>query len=264
MKEIFIRALSGSVYAFAIIGSLLFNEFIFYVILFLFVGLTVYEFQKLINDKSILPYVFLIFLWGSLVLLDYKFKYYFKFLLFPTILTHIMLLLWLFKKSELIKKEYFKNLLSIFYITLSGFFIILLTTYNEQYNPYILIVLYMLTWVNNTFAYIIGTLFGKKLIFKSISPKKSWEGLLGGIVFCFFAYYLMIHYNFPLQKKLILLITICTPILNFYGDLIQSKFKRLAKVKNSGTIIPGHGGFYDRMDSILFTAPWIYLILLIY
>ena len=73
----------------------------------------------------------------------------------------------------------------------------------------------------------------------------------------------MIHLNFPIEKNLILVITICVPVLNLYGDLIQSKFKRLAKVKNSGKIMPGHGGFYDRMDSILFTAPWIYLILLI-
>ena len=263
MKEIFIRALSGSVYAFVIIGSLLYNEIIFYSILLLFIGLTVFEFQKLLNNKSFFPYVFLIIIWGSFIQLDSTYKYYLKFLLVPTLLSHVLLILWLYSKFDLTKQKIVKNLLSIFYIILSGFFIIHLTEFNNKYNPYILILLYTLTWVNNTFAYVIGTLFGKSLIFKSISPKKSWEGLLGGIIFSVFTFYLIIYLDFPVEKNLILAITICVPILNLYGDLIQSKFKRLAKVKNSGTIIPGHGGFYDRMDSILLTAPWIYLILLI-
>ena len=263
MKEIFVRALSGSVYAFAIIGSLLYNEIIFYSILLLFVSLTVFEFEKLTNNKSFFSYIFLIIIWGSFIQLDTTFKYYLKFLIIPTLLSHVVLILWLYSKFDITKKKIVKNLLSIFYIILSGFFIIYLTEFNNEYNPYILILLYSLTWVNNTFAYIIGTLFGKNLIFKNISPKKSWEGLIGGIIFCFSTFYLMIYLNFPIEKNLILAMTICVPILNLYGDLIQSKFKRLAKVKNSGTIIPGHGGFYDRMDSILLTAPWIYLILLI-
>ena len=263
MREIFIRALSGSIYAFAIIGSLLYNEIIFYLILLFFVGLTIFEFQKLINHMSIFPYILLIIIWGSFIELDSTFKSYLKFLLIPTLLSHILLILWLYSHFDITKKKIFKNLLSVFYITLSGFFIIYLTESNIKYNPYVLILLYTLTWVNNTFAYIIGTLFGKNLLFKSISPKKSWEGLLGGIVFCVSTFYLMIYLNFPIEKNSILVITICVPVLNLYGDLIQSKFKRLAKVKNSGKIMPGHGGFYDRMDSILFTAPWIYLILLI-
>ncbi|MEE3035038.1 MAG: phosphatidate cytidylyltransferase [Bacteroidota bacterium] len=263
MKEIFIRALSGSVYAIAIIGSLLYNQIAFYLILLLFVGLTVFEFQKLINHKALVPYIFLIIIWGVFIQSNFIYNDYLKFILFPTLFFHILLIVWLYNQFNLINKNYAKNLLSIFYITLSGFFIIALTQSNDEYDPYILIFLYLLTWVNNTFAYLFGVLFGKNLLFKSISPKKSWEGLLGGILCCLFSSYLFIYFEYPIEKKLIIILTIIIPLLNLYGDLIQSKFKRLAKVKNSGSIIPGHGGFYDRMDSILLTAPWVYLVILI-
>ncbi len=263
MKEIFIRALSGSVYAIAIIGSLLYNQIAFYLILLFFVGLTVFEFQKLINHKALVPYIFLIGIWFFFIQSNFIYTDYLKFVLFPTLLCHILLITWLYNQFNLTNRNYAKNMLCIFYIILSGFFIIVLTQSDNEYNPYVLIFLYLLTWVNNTFAYLIGILFGKNSLFKSISPKKSWEGLLGGVIFCLFASYLFIYFKYPIEKKLIIILTIVSPFLNLFGDLIQSKFKRLAKVKNSGSIIPGHGGFYDRMDSILLTAPWVYFIFLI-
>jgi phosphatidate cytidylyltransferase len=243
MKEIFVRALSGSIYAIAIIGSLLYNQIAFNLILFFFIAFTIFEFQKLVNSKSFIPYIFLTIIWYIFISTNILHADHLNFILFPTLLSHLLLIFWLYSKFDLTKKNYFKT--------------------NKEYNPNILMLLYILTWINNTFAYLTGISLGKNQIFKSISPKKSWEGFLGGIFFCFLASYIFIWFKYPLEKKLIISITILVPFLNLFGDLIQSKFKRLAKVKDSGSIIPGHGGVYDRMDSILLTAPWAYLILTI-
>ena len=263
MKEIYVRALSGSIYAIAIIGSLLYSQIVFYLILFFFISFSIFEFQKLIKNKSLIPYIFLILIWYVFVSTNILNSNYLSFILFPVLVLHLILIFWLYNKFDLTKKSYFKILLSIIYISLSGFFIIVLTGSNNEYNPYILILLYVLTWTNNTFAYLTGFSFGRNKMFKSISPKKSWEGFLGGIFFCFIASYIFTYFKYPVEKKIIISMTLIIPLLNLFGDLIQSKFKRLAKVKDSGSIIPGHGGLYDRMDSILLTAPWIYLILII-
>ena len=114
MKEIFVRALSGSVYAFAIIGSLLYNEIIFYSILLLFVSLTVFEFEKLTNNKSFFSYIFLIIIWVSFVQLDTIYKYYLKFLIVPTLLSHVLLILWLYSKFDITKKKNCKKSIKCF------------------------------------------------------------------------------------------------------------------------------------------------------
>ena len=107
--------------------------------------------------------------------------------------------------------------------------------------------------------------FGKRPLLKSVYPKKSIEGFVGGIIFSIilaiiFNFYL--NTNFSLIQWLI--IGVLTSILGTLGDLVQSQFKREAGVKDSGKWLPGHGGLYDRMDSIIFTAPFIYLLIIIF
>ncbi|MEC4559060.1 MAG: phosphatidate cytidylyltransferase ['Conium maculatum' witches'-broom phytoplasma] len=124
--------------------------------------------------------------------------------------------------------------------------------------------LFLITIASDSFAYFIGNLYGKRLLFPSVSPKKTWEGFLGGIVattllaVLFYSGYLD---NYPAIVFLVVF-TIINSIIAQMGDLIASKFKRDYKIKDFSNLFPGHGGLLDRFDSILFLSFFIVLILL--
>jgi len=110
-------------------------------------------------------------------------------------------------------------------------------------------------------AYLVGSVFGKTL-FSSISPKKTWEGTVGGAILAIAAVTLLGYFAFDMSDCITLIvISSAAAIAGTAGDLFESKLKRLASVKDSGQIMPGHGGFLDRFDSLLFTTPvvWLYI-----
>ena len=119
-------------------------------------------------------------------------------------------------------------------------------------------------WINDTMAYIVGSFIGKTP-FSKISPKKTWEGTIGGAILCVVAITLLFSKTslFPntlMLQNWIIISSLCA-IFGTLGDLFESKLKRMAGVKDSGNIMPGHGGFLDRFDSFLFAAPavWVYV-----
>jgi phosphatidate cytidylyltransferase len=119
-------------------------------------------------------------------------------------------------------------------------------------------------WVNDTMAYIVGSLIGKTP-FSKISPKKTWEGTVGGIILCAlvagYLAHLWIPGHFEFSLYTWMLIAGIAAIVGTMGDLLESKLKRLANVKDSGQIMPGHGGFLDRFDSLLLAAPAVWLLI---
>jgi len=118
-------------------------------------------------------------------------------------------------------------------------------------------------WINDTMAYIVGSLIGKTP-FSKISPKKTWEGTVGGAILCIIVIGLLGNYipvvNYIPVKHWIAIAAICA-VFGTAGDLLESKLKRMADVKDSGTIMPGHGGFLDRFDSLLIATPFVWLYL---
>ncbi len=115
-------------------------------------------------------------------------------------------------------------------------------------------------WINDTMAYIVGSFIGKRPL-SSVSPNKTWEGTIAGIVISVLFVSKVLGIWIPIQEKYIFLISIVAAIAGTFGDLFESKIKRLAGVKDSGTMMPGHGGFLDRFDSILFAVPFVWLVL---
>src|SRR6187401_1827882 len=119
-------------------------------------------------------------------------------------------------------------------------------------------------WINDTMAYIVGSLIGKTPLSK-ISPKKTWEGTLGGIILSVFVVGLIAFFglNSGAITIYIMLLAAIACVAGTFGDLLESKLKRLAGVKDSGNIMPGHGGFLDRFDSLLLAIPavWLYVFL---
>ncbi|MBS1510886.1 MAG: phosphatidate cytidylyltransferase [Bacteroidetes bacterium] len=113
-------------------------------------------------------------------------------------------------------------------------------------------------WINDTMAYIVGSLIGKTP-FSKISPKKTWEGTIGGALLCVVVISLLAYFTKLLPLRDAAIIAALCAIFGTIGDLFESKLKRLAGVKDSGSIMPGHGGFLDRFDSLLFAAPMVWL-----
>tara|TARA_A100001011_G_scaffold312637_1_gene330153 strand:- start:450 stop:875 length:426 start_codon:yes stop_codon:yes gene_type:complete len=132
--------------------------------------------------------------------------------------------------------------------------------YGAIFSPLYLFLFFSSTWVNNIFAYLTGSYFGKNKILEKISPNKTWEGFFGGLFASLIFIYFM-EYYFNLFNNYWVLLGIIIPVLSLIGDLLQSLHKRKAKTKDSGSLIPGHGGAYDRMDSVIYSALYYYLFL---
>tara|TARA_X000000368_G_scaffold376967_1_gene330337 strand:+ start:518 stop:1321 length:804 start_codon:yes stop_codon:yes gene_type:complete len=261
MNDFLTRSFSGLVYAFLIIFSLIISDFFFSTIILIFTLLALVEFQRIIKFKNPIPYIFLISIFIYLLSNNYKTNISALILVF-SLLTNIYLTYDLFynKTNTAFNNE--KLFLPIFYISGSSCFIILTQKIFPEFLYWVTFYFFTIIWINNSFAYIIGKNFGKNLLFKKISPKKTWEGFFGGIIFSAIAsiFYFKTQSNF----SIIFFISsaIILSILATIGDLIQSKFKRKVNIKDSGSLIPGHGGFFDRMDSVIYSAPFFYLLLI--
>jgi len=154
----------------------------------------------------------------------------------------------------------------IFYISLPVFILISSAFHAGIYNYIFIIALLIFIWVNDTMAYVTGSLIGKHKFFERISPKKTWEGVAGGMLFTLgFAVVLFyIFHSTSLANWLAL--AVIASVFAIIGDLIESLMKRRLNIKDSGDFFPGHGGFLDRFDALLFVIPFyfLYLIYMIY
>ncbi len=130
-----------------------------------------------------------------------------------------------------------------------------------KFETFLILGLFILIWVNDSFAYLTGVSIGKTKLIPSISPNKSVEGFVGGFVATIIASYLLYRYAGVIDLYHWLLYGVIASIIGSVGDLVQSKFKRIAGVKDSGNIMPGHGGIYDRLDSVLYASPFVLLLL---
>lgn len=152
--------------------------------------------------------------------------------------------------------------LAFAYVLIPFILIQLIVTKEDQqnWNSNLILFMFILTWTFDTFAYLFGVRFGKHKIMPSISPKKSWEGFGGGFVFTIIASYLSYSYFKFEDIRIPLIISIILPFTATLGDFIESHYKRKAGVKDSGNLIPGHGGILDRMDAFMITIPAIYIL----
>ena len=124
-----------------------------------------------------------------------------------------------------------------------------------------ILVLFIMTWIFDTFAYIVGSKIGKNKILPKISPKKSWEGFIGGFIFTLLSVYFINQYFECFTLNFLILLAFIIPFTASAGDFIASYYKRIANVKDSGIIIPGHGGMLDRMDAFMISIPVLYILI---
>lgn len=156
------------------------------------------------------------------------------------------------------------SLLGLFYLSGSWALMIQLRGYLSYdivgYKSWLLpVIIIAAIWINDTMAYIVGSFIGKTP-FSSISPKKTWEGTIGGAILAVAVVASTGHWVFQMDWKPLLLIALTAAVAGTAGDLLESKLKRMAGVKDSGNMMPGHGGFLDRFDSLLLATPFVWLV----
>ena len=266
MKELAIRAISGVIYVLLLVGSLYLQEAS--VVLFAIFGiLSLAEFSNLIKLKSFAQYVIFLLIYGGFwYLCIYENNMpgndeAIQILLVITIFVNLILIKDLFAEKRIPLFESKRYIVATFYLSSGFVFMLLIANYKNNFTPLLLLGGFILVWVNDSAAYLVGKNFGRQKLFPSVSPKKTVEGFLGGLFFACISSYFIATYTETLGFTSWLILAIIVSVLGTLGDLIESKFKRQANVKDSGVIMPGHGGLLDRLDSIIFASPFIYLFL---
>lgn len=257
MKENIIRALSGVMYVSILVVSIFSSEFAFTTLFLLFGIICLWELQRLLHLRSYLGYILLLALFYIFSYARLS-PYGTQVLLLITIFVNLFLVkdLLLVHKIPLFEKK--KYIIIIFYLIASLIFLTLIPSYTGDFTPELVVGIFSLIWINDTFAYLVGKNFGRRKLFERISPKKTIEGFLGGMIFTGIAGYVVFLITGLLNIQIWIGLAVILSVFGTLGDLIQSKFKRQAGVKDSGRLMPGHGGLFDRLDSIIFSSPFIY------
>lgn len=267
MRKLSKRAISGLIFVSVLVFSILHSKTTFNGLFFILMMFCLYEFAKMIHLKSIFPYLIgtLLFIFGNFLnAKDGPFREFIEIvgvLLFLTIfLTFVSIL---FAKKEEVVSHLGKIFLSVIYIVVPFTLMVQIPFLNTEYsfvNTTILGV-FILIWTNDTFAFLVGKNFGKHKLLERISPNKTIEGFIGGMVFTFIVSYILANQFTSHSLTQWLVIAALVSVFGVLGDLIESMFKRQAGVKDSSNFIPGHGGFLDRFDSVIFAAPFIFIYL---
>lgn len=254
-----VTALAGVI---VIIGCIVYSDWTCLILLLTISTLTQLEFYKLLGLDGNQPLTYYGTFCGSvMMMLAYliemeKVSFENYFIISP--LLSMIFFIKLYKKNDL---KPFTNIgftfLGIIYVALPFALIIVMATRGGNYNYEIVLGSLLLLWASDIGAYFAGTKFGKRKLFERISPKKSWEGAVGGAAFAALIAFVLGQYFTTFEPWKWYCIGAIIVVVGTYGDLVESLFKRSIAIKDSGSSIPGHGGFLDRFDGLLLSAPFI-------
>ena len=267
MKNLFVRTYTGGIYVALTIGSILISKYTFIVFFAFLLSYTLFEFYRLSRNGGIKPQVITgialsLYLFVSFFLYDMK-------LVGENIFFGLVPLFMIVPVVELISKN--KNpvqniaytFLGILYVAVPfsvlNFILTPIELEPERYMPEILIGLFIMIWANDSGAFLFGSWFGKTKMLERISPRKTWEGAIGGAVIAIILSVILFSFLDFLSPFHVVVLTILTVISGTLGDLTESMIKRNFNVKDSGNLMPGHGGLLDRFDSLLLSAPVYYI-----
>lgn len=243
-----------------------YSPYTYFLVFFALTLLTQWEFYSLVRLHGIVPLRYLGCFVGAMIFcltffvetgqIDGKYA----FLIFPLMAT--IFFIKLYKKNE---KNPFTNIgftfLGIIYVAVPFALLNLIAFSRDTYHWEIIVGLLLILWASDTGAYFAGVNFGKTKLFERVSPKKSWEGSVGGALSA-----LAMAYGFSMFFTVLplwewLSVSVIIIVAGTYGDLVESLFKRSMEIKDSGKSIPGHGGFLDRFDGLLLSVPFIIVFL---
>ena len=263
MRELLRRSITGIVYVLLLLSVVFLNSDAFDFLFMTFGLACLYEFKKLVQIKGYYVFIAYLALWWMFIYLIDDLDIV-KILMALTITVNLALTTYLFSGGKMTLTLFQKYIAAIFYIGGGCIFLTMIPYHSEQFAKLLIVGVFVLIWVNDSFAYLVGKTLGKHKLFPKISPKKTIEGSLGGLIFALIAAYIISTFEPILTRLEWMVLAVVIVIMGNLGDLLESKFKRVAGVKDSGAILPGHGGILDRLDSLVFAAPFAYLILILF
>mgnify|MGYP003593453843 FL=1 len=281
-KNFFQRSLSGLVYVLVIaicttpVGAYLFSSFLpevkqqylFYGLITFFFAVGIFECIRIMKfDNGI--YKWLVFPIAAFIYYTFTKRFFYHGFFFNVNLSEMLSLalipiaaITLFKFPKELYFENGKLIFTVVYLALPFGFALGLPKFStldtEKTFTLEVFMLFVLIWSSDTFAYLTGKFFGKHKMAPKISPKKTWEGFAGGVVLTLLLGFFVEQY-FPELRGNWMIVGLLVSIFAPLGDLVESQLKRSFAVKDSGNIIPGHGGVLDRLDSFIICAPVVYL-----
>lgn len=265
MKTFLTRAITGLFFAITLISAVGLSEFSS-ALLFLIIAIAgMLEFFRILKPAGIKPHSIFALLAALVIHLAI-------FLLnkdlidsacmgFLLVLFFIPFVLELYRKTDSSFSDIGYTLISLIYLALP-LALFPSTGYRcGVYSSHIPLGILFLIWSSDSGAYVVGSLIGRTRLFERISPKKSWEGTIGGGLFSLLVAYILSRYFLEIRTDQWLTLAVIVIVAGILGDLIESMLKRSLQIKDSGSILPGHGGILDRFDALIFAVPfaWVYL-----
>ena len=260
MNNLVLRAITGAVIVAAIIASIILGKYYFGILFFVFTVLGTFEFFKMIEKSDIIAQTtFGTIVAGLLYLLLWWVSFDNQRAMYLVI---IVLLVFIVPIRELYRTDSNQpianiatTLLGIVYIAFPMGLMNFMFRYKGEPTWHLLLGMFVILWTADTFAYLVGSKIGKNRLFERISPKKSWEGTVGGTIAALVAGLIFSLFFTEMNLTLWMGYALTIVIAGTYGDLIESMFKRSLNVKDSGNILPGHGGILDRFDAVFMAVP---------
>ncbi len=257
-----VRAITGFFFIIVMLASVLLGNYVFDAFYLLLSGFCLWEFYGLIKKAGIKPDINTgllngVFIYAVFALLVYGADYHKLLFLLPVTLSGIFIQE-LFKKNKAPFTNISYTYLGLIFTIIPFTFFHALGYVNGSFNFHYPIGFLLMLWANDTGAYLVGSKLGRTKLFERHSPKKTWEGLIGGILITAGVAYLISRYYPELSAQQWIIIGVLISCFGTTGDLIESMFKRSIDVKDSGGILPGHGGLLDRFDGLLIAAPIVY------
>jgi len=260
LKDITIRTITGFGIVAAIIASILLGKYYFGALFFLFSVLGTYEFFTMIKKSDIIAQRFFgTAIAGLLYLLLWWVSFQPGRAMYLVI---IVLLIFIVPIRELYRTDSNQpipniatTLFGIVYVALPFGLMNFMFRYHGVDTFHLLLGLFVILWTSDTFAYLVGSRIGKNRLFERVSPKKSWEGSIGGLVAALISAFIFSFFFKELSLALWLGYALVIVVAGSYGDLVESMFKRSLNIKDSGNILPGHGGILDRFDAVFLAVP---------
>lgn len=256
------RAITGLIFVIVVLASIILNAYLFVGFFTVVSACCLYEYYRIAGDSQGRPNLLLGLVTGVIALGLYGAcqlgMVSFSALLGMTPLALMVLIVPLYQKhSDKPFAGIAYTFLGLIYVIVPFALFVTLGFLSGAYHYPLPLGFMLILWGNDTGAYLVGRFLGKLLLFERISPKKTWEGLFGGIVLAFIVALVLSHYYPVLNVWQWIAMALLISVFGTFGDLVESMLKRSQQVKDSGAILPGHGGLLDRFDGLLLAAPMV-------
>ena len=270
MNNFFKRTLTAGAFVAVLLGCTFYNQYSFSILFLVVTALGLMEFYSLAEKANAKPLKIigttigsLFFITNSLVSMNLV-KMQVLLLFIPILFVVFLVELFLKKENPFTNIAF--TILGILYVALPFSLLNYILTYSGTYSYQLLFGIFFILWSNDSGAYLAGVTMGKHKIFPRVSPKKSWEGSIGGLLASFLVAYIISGWYTSISFTDWMIVSVIVVILGTLGDFVESLFKRSVDIKDSGNILPGHGGILDRFDSLIMAIPFVftYLYLLKY